>query len=34
MQKILDLIAAQLKSAFTEAGYEESYAKVTSIQPS
>ena len=29
MQKILDLIAAQLKSAFTEAGYEESYAKVT-----
>lgn len=28
MKKILDLIAAEMKSAFTACGYEESYAKV------
>ena len=29
MKKILDLIAAEMKTAFTESGYEESYAKIT-----
>lgn len=29
MKKILDLIAGEMRSAFTECGYEESYAKVT-----
>lgn len=29
MQKILDLIVAELKPAFVECGYEESYARVT-----
>lgn len=29
MKKILDLIAAELKTAFTECGYDEAYAKVT-----
>lgn len=29
MNKILDLITAQMKAAFTECGYEETYAKVT-----
>lgn len=29
MKKILDLIAAEMKTAFTECGYEESYAGIT-----
>lgn len=29
MKKILDLITAEIKSAFTESGYDESYGKVT-----
>lgn len=29
MKKILDLIAAEMKAAFSECGYDESYAKVT-----
>lgn len=33
MKKILDLIADEMKSAFTACGYDASYAKGCLIQP-